>query len=164
MTRKLRLILFLILSLLILSFIFGNSLQSREESSARSRGIMELLWPLLDPFGRLPEDELHHFVRKLAHFTEFAALGFCLTGVALNTLWTGKKRIYLPILWSAMAAVTDETIQAFTGRACMVKDMLLDTCGAVFGVVCVWAVVRVINRHRTKSLPLGEGGARQSDG
>ena len=146
MTRKHRLMIFTILSLLILSFIFGNSLQSREESSAQSRGIMDLLRPLLDPFGRLTEDELHHFVRKLAHFTEFAALGFCLGGAALNTLWTGKKRIYLPMLLSAMAAVTDETIQAFTGRACMARDMLLDTCGAVFGIGIVIAVIWVWKR------------------
>ena len=151
MTRKHRLLLFTILSLLILSFIFGNSLQSREESSAKSRGIMDLLRPLLDPFGRLTEDELHHFVRKLAHFTEFAALGFCLGGAALNTLWTGKKRILSPILWSAMAAVTDETIQYFTGRACMVKDMLLDTCGAVFGIVCVAAIMWAWKRLKVDS-------------
>ena len=148
MTRKYRLLLCLILSLLVLSFIFGNSLQSRDESSAKSSGIAAFLRPLLDPFGRMPEDAFHHFVRKLAHFTEFAALGICLAGVAFNTLWTGKKRILLPILWSAMAAVTDETIQAFTGRACMAKDMLLDTCGAVCGILFVFFAVQMWKKHR----------------
>ena len=141
MKRQYRLIFFTIFSLLILSFIFGNSLQSREESSAKSRGFMDLLRPILDPFGWFSDDFFHHLIRKLAHFTEFAALGICLTGVALNTLWTGKKRILLPILWSAMAAVTDENIQRFTGRSCAVKDMLLDTCGAVFGIGCVAAIM-----------------------
>lgn len=149
MNRKYRLLLFTILSILILCFIFGNSMESREESSAKSSGIAAFLRPILDPLGRMTDDQFHHFIRKLAHFTEFAVLGFCLTGAAVNTLWTGKKVWLRPILWSAMAAVTDETIQRFTGRACMVRDMLLDTCGAVAGVLVVYGMMWIWDRHRT---------------
>lgn len=141
MKRKHRLLFFSIVSLLILCFIFGNSLQSREESSARSSGIVDFLWPLLDRFERLSEDQFHHLIRELAHFTEFAALGCCLTGTAYNTTWTGKRRVLLPALWSVLAAVTDETIQCFTDRACMVQDMLLDTCGTLCGIAFAAAVV-----------------------
>lgn len=148
MKRKYRLLFFSVLSVLLLCFIFGHSLQSRAVSSAKSSGISTWLKPILDPFEWMTEDQFHHLIRKLAHFIEFAALGMSLTGVAMNTVWTGKRVYLRPILWSAMAAVTDEIIQHFTGRACMAKDMLLDTCGAVCGVLAVCLIMRIMPRRR----------------
>lgn len=150
MKRKHRLIFFSIISLLILSFIFGNSLQSREESSKRSSGIADLLRPLLDPFGWLTEDTFHHLIRKLAHFTEFSILGMCLSGIAVNTAWQGSKRWAMPVLWSFAAALTDENIQRFTGRACQFKDVMLDLIGAIFGITLVFLVIWLRYRYRGK--------------
>lgn len=141
MNRKHRLVLFTILSLMVLGFIFGNSLQSRGESSARSSGIADLLRPLFDPFGRISDVQFHHLIRKLAHFTEFAALGFCLIGLAVNTLWIEKKQRWVPALLSLATAVADETIQYFTGRACMIRDVLLDFSGALFGILLMWLIL-----------------------
>ena len=78
-----------------LALIFGFSSESREESGSRSREVTlvvaKILYPNLDS---LPEEEqktavesLHGYVRKAAHFLEFALLG-CLTAT-LATLIRG---------------------------------------------------------------------------
>ena len=147
MNRKYRLCLFAILSILILCFIFGNSMQSGEESNAVSGGVSSWLKPILDPFDRMTDEYFHYLVRKLAHFTEFAALGFCLTGVACNL----KKSTHwmMPALWALCAAVTDETIQRFTGRTCALKDVFIDFSGAIAGVLVVYGMMWIWDRHRT---------------
>ena len=63
-----------VLIVLTLIFIFRNSTDSKEESSALSLYVKELVGPILEVFvgkGNVTE----HLVRKLAHFTEFFALG-----------------------------------------------------------------------------------------
>ena len=63
-----------VLIVLTLIFIFRNSTDSKEESSALSLYVKELVGPILELFvgkGKVTE----HLVRKLAHFTEFFALG-----------------------------------------------------------------------------------------
>lgn len=141
MKRTHRLIFFTILSFLLLSFIFSNSLQSGEESNAISGGVSLWLKPILDPFDRMPEDRFHYLVRKLAHFTEFAALGMSLTGVALNLKKTSPW--LMPVLWALLAACADETIQRFTGRTCAWGDVCIDFSGAIVGRVLVYGVRNV---------------------
>ena len=68
-TRKEQLRLFLRLLLIVtLCFIWGNSLLSRESSSALSGRVAAWLRSIGIPVGE-------HFLRKLAHFTEFGILG-----------------------------------------------------------------------------------------
>ena len=129
---------FAVLSLLLICFIFSNSAQPREKSAAQSMSIVSILRPLLDPYGRIPEDIFHNYVRKAAHFTEFAALGFSLMGLSDCLLWKKKQRLLMPLLVSLLVAATDETIQIFSPlRGPGVKDVLLDFCGAAFGVACM---------------------------
>ena len=56
-----------------LCFIWGNSLLDREESSDLSQGILAQLAPLIEGLGLDTQDD--HWLRKLAHFLEFALLG-----------------------------------------------------------------------------------------
>ena len=57
--------------LLILCFIFGNSLLSGEESGEMSASVLDVLHPVIRPaaelFSRDPvtEDQLHHLVRYI---------------------------------------------------------------------------------------------------
>lgn len=143
MKRKHKHILFGILSLLVLSFIFGNSLQGGEASNTRSEGVAELLQPILDPHSRIPIERFHIFIRKLAHFTEFSVLGLCLTGAALNTLWTRKKQRRMSLYGGLLAAIADETIQQFTGRTCALKDVAIDFGGVLFGAALAVCMVRI---------------------
>ena len=142
-------IIFAILALLLICFIFSNSAQSRSESIERSSVVMEFLKPLLDPHDRISDDVFHHYVRKAAHFTEFAALGFSLMGLSNCLPWKKKQRLLMPLLVSLLVAATDETIQFFSPlRGPGVSDVLLDFCGAAFGVACMLVILLIIARYK----------------
>ena len=143
---------FAILALLLICFIFSNSTQSRSESIERSSVVMEFLKPLLDPHDRISDDVFHHYVRKAAHFTEFAALGFSLMGFSDCLPWKRKKqRLLMPLLVSLLVAATDEIIQILCPlRGPGISDVLLDFCGAAFGVACMAALLLLIRTLKNK--------------
>lgn len=141
----------ILLIALTLCFIFGNSLRSREESAEDSGRIVELLKPIFDPDGDLTYDEFHKIVRKTAHFVEFAALGL---ECALLSFFVSKKLRLCGVLYSAggclLAADIDEYIQSFVGRGSMVSDVMLDFCGAIFGIAVGVAAVYISMKIRDK--------------
>lgn len=147
-----RVILFGALTLAILSFIFGNSGLPREESAAVSSRLVQWLKPIFDPHDRIAEDVFHHYVRKLAHFTEFGALGFCLMGLSEQFMWCKKTWcIAAPTLLSGIAAATDETIQFFSPeRGPGIKDVLLDCFGALCGIACMLFFLHILKKRKKK--------------
>ena len=70
-----------ILLVLLLGFIWGHSLQNGRVSQAESQSVLHLA---LNRWGTLPGMGYLNFytIRKLAHLTEFAALGMVLEGLA----------------------------------------------------------------------------------
>lgn len=146
--NKRKLILFLLLVVLLTGFIFGNSLQSGEESNWRSGQVMKILERILDPQDRIPDETFHYFVRKGAHFIEFAALGWSLGGLFDAVGAIVKKRfISLPLLWSLMTAVTDEFIQSFGTRSSKVADVILDFSGACVGFGIMLAFLWILRKR-----------------
>ena len=75
---------------------------------------------------------LEGVIRKLAHFTEFTALGLCLTWL-FGMLQKGR----LPAaLWGVAAACVDESIQLFVpDRGPGLRDVGIDTCGVLTGMI-----------------------------
>lgn len=145
-------IVFAVFVILILCFIWGQSLLPHDASDGESRGIVAWLKPLLDPNDRIDGETFHHYLRKTAHFTEFAALGFCMSGFCWNLTWK-KPALRLPASFGScvLAACVDETIQVFNpGRGPGVKDVLLDSCGAAFGIL-VFLLLRWILERRKKA-------------
>ena len=124
-----------ILLCMTLVFIWGNSLLPGEVSQAFSDWVKDLLNRLLPGGG---EDSLlggGGLLRKIAHFTEFAALGMCL-GWLFGMLQKGRVR---PFFWGAAAACLDEALQAFApGRAPGAADVLLDSCGVLTGIILLY--------------------------
>ena len=141
MARKIRIVLFAVLSLLIIVFIYSNSVPSIPESRETSLSIAALLRPLLDPHHRMDDAVFHNLIRKLAHFVEFGALGVSLT--ALSAQFDRKKRYLFgtPMAVSALVALSDEGLQSFTGRGNSMKDVLIDCGGAFCGVLFVAAIL-----------------------
>ena len=116
-----------------LVIIWGNSLLPGDVSTAISDAVKALLRPILELFfpgtGSSGGGGL---LRKLAHFTEFAALGMCLTWL-LEML---QKHKALPLLFGFLAACVDETIQAFVpGRNPSPVDVAIDTSGVLTGMI-----------------------------
>lgn len=76
---------------------------------------------------------LSFIIRKLAHFTEYLILGF-LTINMLNKNDISKKYL-LSILICIIYATSDEIHQIFVpGRACQIRDVLIDSIGSITGV------------------------------
>ena len=119
----------LLLTMMVLVVIFCFSAQpveqSREISSALTRFIARLI-----PWLRtgLAMSELHHLLRKLAHFTLYFLLGCGLTGM----LRSGRRAIpaAFAIPLGTLCAAMDEWHQAFVpGRGPGLCDVVLDTVG-----------------------------------
>jgi len=93
------------------------------------------------------------FVRKTAHFLEYAALGAECSALAI--LLRGK--IFGSLTWMAafvplFVAVIDEFVQGFVGRTSSVSDVLLDFCGACCGIAFAMIIAAIVKRiaHRRK--------------
>lgn len=122
------------LLIIILAFIWGNSLMPGNVSQAFSNWVQNLLLDTRpDPEGNLSGNGI---LRKIAHFTEFTALGLTLAWLFAML----QKKPYIPLCWGVLAACLDETIQAFVPeRAPGVRDVLIDSCGVLTGIVLLLA-------------------------
>lgn len=148
---KLRLWISVTMILGILCFIWGNSLLPGEDSGELSGFVGTMLQRLL-PFLDLQSETGMHLLRKAAHFSEFAALGF---SFAWFYGMLAKKRLWalgLPLVSGAAAAAIDETIQLFSpDRGPSIKDVGIDTCGVIAGIVILTLIhwlVRHIRVHK----------------
>ena len=118
----------------ILCFIWGNSLLPAEVSQAFSDWVLEVLKSIFA--GLLGgAGEGGGFLRKLAHFTEFAALGVCL-GWLFGML---KRSGAWALLTGAAAGCVDETIQLFVpNRGPGILDVCIDTAGVTAGILLLY--------------------------
>lgn len=131
--------------------IFAFSLQPAEASSNMSLGfgrwLLETFLPrMLEYMESLSVDELarfHHLLRKAAHFTEYLILGT----LAVNAMFAitrnvRKWRWWYPWSYCVFVACMDETIQKFVpGRAGMMKDVCLDSVGALVGTLFLFGIL-----------------------
>jgi len=106
--------------------------------------------PLLDFFfpGMLPETRVtvHAFVRKAAHFTEYAVLAFlAVRAFSASTLpLLRKKRFVFALLLVVLIASLDETNQSFeASRTGSIWDVMLDISGGLVITIILW-----LNRRR----------------
>ncbi len=162
MKRKIAL---LIAIILWSGVIFMFSAQSAEKSKALSKNLAEKVVSgakkiFGDDFFAAHEYEdegsenllgiVTHYLRKTAHFFLFFVLGiFCYLFISDFEL-TQKKAIVFALFYCFLYAVSDEVHQLFVpGRAGMVRDVLLDTCGSLTGMsICMYIKKKVKNKER----------------
>ena len=144
-------VIFTVITFSCICFIFSRSLVPGQKSGQESSKILELLNTFANFFGF---DNLftHNFVRKCAHFTEFAVLGM----LAFNMYSTYKIKFKLIVSFTAttyiVTAVIDEIIQYFVPeRACQFLDVLIDSAGGTFGLIICIVFYVILNRIRKKS-------------
>ena len=135
-----------VLLLCVLTFIWGNSLLPGEVSGAFSDWVKSILERL---FAQgTPKPTSGGLLRKLAHFTEFTALG------ALLCHRTGmlEKNKAVAFGCGALAACIDETIQVFVpDRGPALKDVCIDSAGVLTGIVLVLLGHTYFKRRINKS-------------
>ena len=119
----------------MLCFVFGNSMLSREMSGAISKFVAGILG---GESGTTEEG--HHLVRKLSHFTEYAALG-ATAHLFFDSLMQDKYRKYVTVAFVGVAApLVDETIQIFSSRGPALSDVWIDIGGYLIGAIVVLVV------------------------
>jgi len=141
----------LALTAFVLFWIFVMSGQNADESSNTSDIVTYFIAGIIKPgFKSMTAEEqaeyvasISHYVRKAAHFTEFAALGALLL---FDLHLFGVKRfltVYIAFLSGFVFACLDELHQLFIpGRACMFTDVLIDSGGVAVG--CVFAILVIL--------------------
>lgn len=145
--------------ILVMAVIFYLSAQTEGESSDTSGVLVNAFIRLFVPdFDELSASEqaasLHritHTVRKLAHFTEYAVLGFLLA-LHINELRTKlnwNAKLWHGIVIGIAYAVSDECHQYFVpGRSPGIKDVCIDSLGVLTGaaiLLCITALLRKSN-------------------
>lgn len=142
-------------AILWLLFIWSNSLQTADESSQISSGVVAWLMPLLAQTG-LPEEIWHTLIRKLAHMAEFTVAGLLWSAALSPGTETAPcvrwKRRGVALLACLAIAVADETIQRFIpGRSGELRDVCIDLLGAMLGVLAAMALEMILANKRRKT-------------
>lgn len=130
-------IVFAVLSVACMILIFCFSADNAEESTEKSNFFVSIL-------EQLPidiRDNLSFIVRKTAHFTIYAILGFLVSGVF------SEKRIFYTLSVCFLYACTDEIHQYFVaGRSCRFQDVMIDTAGSFFGILIFMMIYRILRK------------------
>ena len=134
------------LLMLNLLFIWGNSLLPAEVSQSISGWVAEIL-PIRQT--TVVSEMKFHLIRKLAHFLEFTALGLLLRWL----LYLLQKHGGYALLLGLTAACVDEIIQTFVpGRGPGLKDVGIDACGVMAGMILMQAGYYVIRKIQNKQI------------
>ena len=136
-----------ILILALLCFIWGNSTVPVSDSAELSDGVLSSFWEALGITGEIPE-WMHTGIRKLAHFCEYALLGFL---CALRFISHPEGKL-VPVSLCVSAAIIDETVQLFADRGSRIYDVLLDSLGAAAGVLFAAIIFEIIKRNKSDDL------------
>jgi len=135
-----------ILLIVWMVIIFSFSHQPAVQSSSLSDGILVKIekvthLPISNEFSSF-------FIRKAAHFTEYAILG--ILGMCLLSQYSisKKNRFLFAIIFCFCYASLDEIHQLFIeGRSGQWIDVVLDTCGSLFGMIFLQYFADLRQRH-----------------
>ena len=133
MSSKGKKIFHIAITIAIMVFIFIQSALSADLSMHESNVIVK--W--LSSFLNVQPEMLSFIVRKCAHFLEYLILGISMfVSVRDLSRWKRWKNAIPAFLICAAYAATDELHQMFVqGRSCEVRDILIDSLGALLGIL-----------------------------
>jgi len=150
-----------IAAVLWMALIFSFSMENAAESSESSGGFIRTLLETFDrDFLTLSYADQHakieslsYFVRKSAHFCIFGMLGILVTSAVSTHGLVIRKTAAVSLMICALYAVSDEIHQYFVpGRACMFRDMLIDTCGAACGIAVISFLIYIVRKYRKNTI------------
>jgi VanZ family protein len=136
-------IIFWLLTVAMMFVIFNFSSDTGDESSQVSESLLSII---VEYLGNIISDNV---LRKMAHFTEYAALGFCMSSAIYFTF---NKHNFISLIPCFLYAVSDEIHQYFVpDRACCVFDVCIDTCGSLVGILIFLLIYRIVNKIQKRS-------------
>lgn len=131
-------------------WIFSNSLKTAPESSAASEKVQTVVQSVIDKVaGEGKVNVSMHFIRKAAHFSEFALFSFLVFFTAYSYICFKPYATAISMACAAALALVcgcaDEIIQNFSeGRSPGVFDALIDFSGGVAGTFCAALIFIII--------------------
>lgn len=131
----------LIAAILWMAIIFILSSEGGELSADTSSDVSAIVYKILKFIIPTISISMKQFsikyvplIRKIAHFTEFFILGILIYFFIKDLL--SKKMIIVTSIICFIYAISDELHQYFVpGRYCSFKDVLIDTSGALLGII-----------------------------
>ena len=158
--NDMRRIIFTILTIGWMVVIFAFSAKDADASTHASNSVGMMIGRVfVADFEEMSLDEqeafaeaIDHPIRKTAHAMEYAVLGF----LVLGAIYSSSMRWYISglISWliATVYAASDEFHQLFVpGRSGEVKDVCIDSAGALVGVICGILAFRLINRRASNN-------------
>lgn len=141
-------VIFWILTAAAMFMIFRFSCDDGDESAEISENLLSVIVAYIGKFIS------HNVLRKIAHFCEFAALGFFAVGAFRYTL--KSSRFYYPLILCVCYAVSDEIHQYFVpGRACRIFDVFIDSCGSLCGIglfcLTILIILKILQKKAAKN-------------
>jgi VanZ family protein len=128
-------------SVMVVIFMFSAATGAESEEVSQN-----LLGMIIEFIGNFIS---HNTLRKLAHFSEFAALGFFMAGTFHFA--SGKLKFYVPLIPCMLYAVSDEIHQHFVpDRACRIFDVFVDSSGSLTGIVIFILLIAIIRKITEK--------------
>ena len=114
-------------------FIWQQSTLAPVASAETSNTVRDVVVPLVGGKESVVGGFVDRFIRKIAHFCEFAVLG-----AESEAYFTGRhtgKTVLLQLSVGLLVASLDETLQLFTGRGAAFLDVLIDFSGFLVAVL-----------------------------
>jgi len=175
MKKKLLSIILYLPVVLCMILIFTFSSQKSEVSSETSGGILNLalkfIQPLISDLSDIDQfnitETIHVIIRKIAHATIYMILAMLTSNALYVTAFMHRttlsvremlanKKTYLNSLTSFLVTVlyatTDEIHQTFVpGRSGELRDVLIDSVGALVGVFIYIVIMRSVAKRKNKN-------------
>ncbi len=155
---KVKVIRFILVLLLILTFgmIFNFSNQDSEKSGSTSQKVTEAITKDIKSIQKLNKnekakviDKIEDVIRKIAHFSLYALIGFLLMALFSTYNINEKNKIISTIIIGAIYAISDEFHQSFiSGRSGQVSDVFLDTLGVTVGGLFIILIIKTVKKFR----------------
>ena len=134
----------------IFMFSANNADESNKQSNAVFNTVIEFVNPVYDSLDTTAQaeykDTATFVIRKLAHFSEYA-----LAFINFSKVKKLGYRGLFAAVFSCIYASSDEIHQLFVpGRAGQVRDVLIDTSGAVAGILLAILIRKIWLKSREK--------------
>jgi len=129
-------------------FLGSTDLMSAEHTSRFLTPL--LLWwnPDISPVAIA---QMHYFVRKAAHLTEYAILALLLWRALRGWIDEFWRRVVLTLAWAMIFAAADEFHQSFVAsRTASLGDVLLDCSGALLGLMICATTYRRTSTYKRR--------------
>ena len=136
--RKIHIMVSWVLVVICMGIVFFLSAQNGEESSDLSGSFV---MALLNGLGIVIDEGV---LRSIAHCLEFMGLSVLLFN-AVYVTWALKVTPIVAFLGTVLYAITDEIHQIFVPeRAFQISDILVDSTGALIGVIASFIILKTI--------------------